>query len=196
MDIKICKLSELSEELVDQSVAILVDGLYDGGFSAISKDKNILKELFKDSLVYDMNYACLCDGEVAGYLGVGNSSTRPAGNMKRETFERLFGKLRGGMMYKPVSKGFCEPFVESDEEIEIGFLVTNPRFRGRGIATQLIRYVCENFDYKYCVLDVLSKNTNAKRLYEKLGFKQVKVKSDWLLRLHGIGNAITMRLEL
>jgi ribosomal protein S18 acetylase RimI-like enzyme len=192
---KICKLSELSEELIDQSAAICVEGLYNI-FSIISKDKNVLKELFKESFDNGMNYACLHENEVVGFLGLGDSSKRAAGNMKRETFEKLFGKRKSNMMYKGVSSGFVKPKLKSEKEVEIEFLITAEHFRGKGVGTLLIRYICDNFHYESCVLDVYSKNPNAKRLYERLGFKQVKITTNWMLWLRGIGRTITMKLNL
>ena len=195
MDYSICKLSELNVKQVDQAAAICVEGLYNI-FSIISKDKNLLKELFKDSFDYDMNYACLHNGNAVGFLGIGDTSKRAAGNMKKITFERLFDKRKPNMMYKAISASFTKPKVKSNKEVEIEFLSTHPDLRGKGIGTQLIRYVCDNLSYEFCVLDVYSKNPNAKRLYERLGFKQVKVKSDWMLRVRGIGKTITMRLDV
>jgi len=193
MEYTICKLLELTEEQVDQATGICVDGLYNI-FSVISKDKNVLKELFKDSFDYDMNYAYLHNGDVVGFLGIGDASKRAAGKMKQETFERLFGKRRAGMMYKAMSSAFTNPKIKSAEEVEIEFLATASYFRGNGVGTRLIHYVCNNLAYESCVLDVYSSNPKAKRLYERLGFKQVKIKSDWMLRLRGIGKTITMRL--
>jgi ribosomal protein S18 acetylase RimI-like enzyme len=195
MNYTVNKLSELNNRQIDQATAILVEGLFDI-FSIISKDKNILRELFKDSFDYDMNYAYLHNGEVVGFLGLGNSSKRAAGNMKQETFEKLFGKRKSKMMYKGVSSGFCPLKVKSEKEVEIEFLAIAPQIRGKGVGTHLIHYVCNNFDYETCVLSVFSKNLNAVRLYERLGFKQVKVKIEWVNWLRGIGKTIIMRLHI
>jgi ribosomal protein S18 acetylase RimI-like enzyme len=193
MNFTIKKISELNNEQIDQAIAILVEGLYNI-FSIISKDKNILKELFKNSLVDDMNYACLHNDEVAGFMGLSDSQKRASGNMTVEIFEKAFQK-RNNLMYKTMTSAFIKPKVKSDTEVEIEFLATAPHFRGKGVATQLIQYISNNLSYTSCVLDVYSKNPNAIRLYEKLGFKQVNIKSDWMLRLRGIGKTITMRLN-
>ena len=194
MEYEIRKLSELEEEQVYQATSICIDGLYNV-FSMLSKDKVILREIFKDSFQYDMNYACLYEGEIAGFIGIGNSSIRPASDMKLETFEKYLGK-NAGMIHKFTEPAFSKIRVDSDNVVEIEFLVTSPHFRGKGIATKLIEFVCDMPEYDYCVLDVYSKNPNAIRLYEKLGFRQVKVKSEWILRLRGVGKTITMKLDI
>jgi ribosomal protein S18 acetylase RimI-like enzyme len=194
MEYGILKLSEVDGDAVDQATAIFVDGLYNV-LSALSKDKEVLKELFKESFQYDLVYACLHNGEAVGFVGIGNSSKRPASNMKIETFERLLGK-NARMIYKFAAPPFSKPRMDNENTVEIEFLATARHFRGKGVATQLIKYVCDNLDYEHCVLDVYSKNPTAIRLYEHLGFRQVGIKSEWMLRLRGIGKTITMKLDI
>jgi len=194
MEYKINKLSELNEKQVEQATDICVEGLYNV-FSIISKDKNLLRDLFMDSFEYDMCYACLLGGEAVGFIGLGNSSKRAAGNMKYETFVRLLGKQRADMMYKGVSSGMAVPKVKFEDEVEIDYFATTPHLRGKGIGKQMILYICDNLPYNSCVLDVYSKNPKAMKFYERLGFKQVSIKSEWVLRLRGIGKTITMRLN-
>ena len=130
MEYKIFKLSELNEIQVKQATAVCVDGLYNI-FSIITKDKNILTELFMESLDYDRCYVCLYDGEVAGFMGLGNSSKRAAGNMKIETFERLFGKFKAKNIFPGVSKGMAVPKVKSENEVEIDYFATVPHLRSK-----------------------------------------------------------------
>ena len=196
MEHKIFKLSELNEVQVRQATAICVEGLYNI-FSIISKDKNLLTELFMDSFDYDMCYAYLCDGEAVGFIGLGNSSKRAAANMKLETFERLLGKRMAKNIFAGVSNGMAVPKVKSENEIEIDYLATAPHFRGKGIGKQLILYVFDNLHYESCTLEVYSKNLKAIKFYERLGFKQDSVKSEWILRLlRGTGKTITMKLNI
>ena len=196
MDYKISKLSELNEIQVRQATAICVEGLYDI-FSMISKDKNLLTELFMESFDYDMCYACLHDGEAVGFIGLGNSSKRAAGNMKLETFEKLFDKRKAKYMFPGIYAGMGKPKVKSDKELEVDFLATSPALRSKGIGKLLMVFVCENLGYETCVLDVYSKNIKAIKFYERLGFKQYSVKSEWMIRLfRGIGKTITMKLNI
>jgi len=195
MEYKVCKLSELSEKQIDCAASICTEGLYNI-LSVISKDKVVLKELFKESFDNEMNYACLYNDEVIGFMGLSDSSARAAGKMKQESFERLFGARKAKMMYKAISSAFTKLKTYSGNAVEIEFLAAASHFRGKGVGTQLIHYLCSNLPYESCVLDVYSKNPDAKRFYERLGFKVIKVKSDWTLRLRGIGKTITMQLDV
>jgi len=194
MDYKICKLIDLDDNQLNEATSICVDGLYNV-FSLISKDKSLLIELFKDSFHYDMCYACLYESDVVGFMGLSNSVKRAAGAMKRETFERIFGERYAKFAYPGISAGFIKPKVKSSREVEIDFLATDLQHRSKGIGKLLVNYIIENMDYDSCVLDVYSKNIKAIKFYERLGFKQIKVRSEWVLRLHGIGKTITMKLD-
>ena len=196
MEYKILKLSELNEVQVRQATAICVEGLYNI-FSMISKDKELLTELFMDSFDYDMCYSYLYDEEAVGFIGLGNSLKRAVANMKLETFERLFDKRKAKYMFPSISEGMAVPRVKSEREVEIDYFATIPHLRGKGIGKQLILYIFDNLHYESCTLDVYSKNLKAIKLYERLGFKQISAKSEWWLRLlRGTGKTITMKLNI
>ena len=195
MEYTICKLSELNEEQLHQAATICVEGLYNA-FSLISKDKNILVGIFKDSFDKDMNYACLHESKAVGFIGVANSSKRAAGAMKPEIFERFFEKNKAKMMAKPIVTAFTKPKLQSEKEMEIEFLAVSPDYQGKGIGTLLIQYVFESLPYVTCQIEVFSKNPGAKRLYERLGFEQVSIRTDLWLWLRGIGKVITLRQDI
>ncbi|MCL2520219.1 MAG: hypothetical protein FWE37_04350 [Spirochaetaceae bacterium] len=195
MKYKIYKLSELNNYLINKAISVLIDDLYDV-FATISKDKATLEELFKDFLIYDMNYVCLIEGEVAGFIGIGDMTKRPTGKIKLETFEAIFHKRKAKILYKYIEQNFFKSHITSHRALEISFLATNMLFNNREVTTQLINFICTNFSYDYCLLDVLSKNKTDRKLYETLGFKPIKVSSNWILRLHGLGRTITMYLDI
>ena len=61
----------------------------------------------------------------------------------------------------------------NSDEVYISCIATDPANRGKGIASSLIRFAKEEARGRKLVLDVLEENTNAVRLYEKLGFRRV-----------------------
>ena len=60
----------------------------------------------------------------------------------------------------------------------LGRLIVNPKFRGQGIASELMRHICdvglEELEVKECSLFVLAHNVNAIKAYEKFGFSFVE----------------------
>lgn len=192
---KIKKLSELNPSQVEQAVAIFIDGFYFIYAKAISKDKTLLKELFIDAFDDDMVFVCLYEERAVGFLGLGNSHKRCI-TLNKETCKRLFGNFKGAMIYMQMGGMLHEITVHGINEGYIDFITTDDNYRGKGIATRLIKYACDTLAYESYTLDVLSKNTTAKRLYEYLGFVQTNIKKNPLVKLGGFGNQIVMKLEV
>ena len=68
--------------------------------------------------------------------------------------------------------GFCAFWLVFDE-IHINNVAIRPQFRGRGIGTALMRHVlaeASRLGARRATLEVRSSNTDARRLYERLGF--------------------------
>ena len=187
-------LSELNEEQINKAVNIFVEGFYNI-FSSISKDKEKLHKLFKHSLDRTMTYAYLQDGEAVGFLGLADHQKRPL-KLNKEVFLEIIPGFAGKMTYKTMSMVMEKLNVVNPQDIYIDYLATCPKHRSKGIGSQLIKFVSETLGYKHIELEVFSKNPRAKSLYEREGFKVIKIKKDFLLRLQGFGRRIIMRLDL
>lgn len=60
-----------------------------------------------------------------------------------------------------------------NKTIYLSYLVVNKEYRNQGIGTKMIRYarqISKKDGYSYIVLNVDNDNTEAERLYKKLGF--------------------------
>lgn len=194
MEFKIEKLSQLNQEQAEAAVSLFVDGFYNIFQMAVSKDKKLLQQLFTDAFDVDMVYICLCDDEPVGFLGLGDMHKRPV-QIKKETCQMLLGKLKGALIYKQMGGMLHEITVHDADEGYIDYLTTSVHHRGKGIATKLIEYLCDELPFKRYSLEVLSKNLNAKKLYEHIGFTFVRAKKNPLILLSGLGYPIVMMLE-
>jgi len=61
----------------------------------------------------------------------------------------------------------------NNKTIYLSYLVVNEEYRNQGIGTKMISYACQTSKkegYSYIVLNVDNDNTDAERLYKKLGF--------------------------
>ena len=192
---EIKKLSELNQSQVEQAVAVFIDGFYYIYEKTVSKDKALLQQLFIDAFDYDMVFVCLYENRAVGFLGLGNSHKRCVA-LSKETCKRLFGKFKGAVIYMQMGGILHEITVHEKNEGYIDFITTDDNYRGKGIATRLIKYACDTLSYESYTLDVLSKNTTAKKLYEHLGFVQTHIKKNPLIMLGGFGNQIVMKLEV
>ena len=195
---QIALLSDLSQAQKDQAFAVLVDGFYDT-FKMLEKDKSILRDFFSDLFDHSMVYALLKDGRAVGFLSLGNSSER---SMKpsKEAAQKHFGKQKGAAAAWALGLQ-NKLLVHSEHEASIDFLATDPAFRGQGVASGLIRNLCETLPYRTYILETQTINATARRLYESLGFKQIFMKHhSWYIpffsRLFGQGTPIMYRLDL
>lgn len=192
---EIKKLSEINCSQVEQTIALFIDGFYYIYEKAVSKDKALLQQLFIDAFDCDMVFVCLYEERVVGFLGLGNSHKRCVA-LSKETCKRLFGNFKGAMIYMQMGGMLHKITVHGANEGYIDYITTDSDYRGKGIATILIKYVCDTLSYESYTLDVLSKNTTAKRLYEHLGFVQIKIKKNPLVILSGMGFQIVMKLKV
>jgi len=194
---EIKKLSKLDESQIEQAINVFIEGFYNI-MSSISKDKEKLHWLFKNSFDYDMTYAYLQNGEAVGFLGLGNNHKR-ALSLDIDYFMKILPDslpgIAGKSMYKAMYSSMCKPHVGDSHEIYIDFIATNPEYRSTGIGTKLIGYIRGDLGYRTIKLDVMTKNPRAKKFYERMGFKVTKTKIDLMTRLQGIGARIIMKWE-
>ncbi|KNF08330.1 hypothetical protein CLPU_8c00950 [Gottschalkia purinilytica] len=92
---KIMKLRDLDETYIYKTVKLFVDGFHN--VITVSKDKEILRQLFYSTIIPDMFYVCLDGEEVIGLLGYGNKQKR-AVYFNKEICKKLFGKLKGSLV--------------------------------------------------------------------------------------------------
>lgn len=171
-NITIAKLSELDNEYKAMAVHLFVDSFYNM-YTSITKDKIVLNELLLYSLDFSLVYVAIYDNNVVGFMGIANNKKRTMRFDKMKCIE-LLGKVKGSIVYKQLGSILEKPNVKNDNEMCIDYLATDRNYRGRGIATKLIEYACNELGYEECYIEVLSKNITAKRLYEHTGFTEYK----------------------
>ena len=195
----VVKLSELDDKQLNQAVDVFVEGFYYPTLKRISKDKEKLHRLFINAFRGDMAYAFLHDGNVLGFLGLADQHNRPV-KLDKTTYLEEFGNFSGQMVYKQLIATMENIKVHSPDEICIDYITTHPEHRSMGIGKKMIEYVRDNMGYKYIWLEVLSKNPRGIAFYEREGFKQGIVKTNFFLNLlakiMGYGKLITMHMEV
>jgi len=190
---EIKKLSELSDEQVNQALDVFVEGFYNI-FSSITKDKEKLHRLFKSSFYYDMTYACLLDGTAVGFLGLADHNKRSL-KLNRDIFFEILGGFAGKISYNAVRGALEKLNITDPNGIYIDFIATDPNHRSKGIGKKLIEFVRNLPNYKYIELEVFTKNPKAIKFYVREGFRAVGKKLDLLMVIQGAGRRIIMRLD-
>lgn len=74
--------------------------------------------------------------------------------------------------------GFIE-FANNVGNIDIYTIAIDENFKRHGIATKLIDYVKENYNYETITLEVRSKNDSAIKLYKKNNFEVINIRKKY-----------------
>ncbi len=156
----------------EHSVNQVADLIYDidhWTFDSLYKNKeSAVKDISRDLLNHDHDdlYVIVCKGEIIGIIVLWIN--------KRPSFIQY---LKEFTSFKLLAIDILDYFVISDvneDEIYIAELGISSKCRGKGIGSKVISKVIEKAsedNFKKVKLDADFRNTGAKRLYEKLGFK-------------------------
>nr|BBH85584.1 hypothetical protein KTC_03350 [Thermosporothrix sp. COM3] len=171
------QLSRLDTSHKQQVVQLFVDGFYQH-LSALTPDRRILCNAFRDAFVSEQVYVYLLENRVLGMLAYSTQHSS-ALQLNRRTLQQELGFFKGLMVsftlgQKPIPIEAHQAYIED--------VVTHQEARGKGIASQLIQHLIHTLPYTEYTLEVVDTNTKAVRLYEKLGFVLFKKKKQLLFQ--------------
>ncbi|MEH7379171.1 N-acetyltransferase [Bacillus sp. JJ1533] len=141
-----------------------------------SKDKHIIAKAFAHMFILDQFYVAIADGEIAGVAAC--TDGKRSVKLNKKELRKHLGFIKGSMAGIFLKKEFEAPhenFPLNTGSIE--FVGTSPKFRGQGVASQIIQHIIENTQFQdYVIEEVADTNTPAMRLYEKMGFEEYRRK--------------------
>lgn len=184
---------QLNKIQKEETVDVFIEGF--GHMMNFSKDDQELKSLFSTAFHPSFTYVYIENDIVLGILGIASNEIRPI-KLELDHCIHIYGKLKGTILYKQMNSIFQSQVVKKNTDLYIDVLATRKNARGRGIATKLLEYVFSLPKYNECYIEVLSKNKNAKRIYEKNGFLVYKKQYFSFLSLKGMGYPIKMKRVL
>lgn len=190
MNYKIERLSELDSSYLGQVTKIFGES-FGHMFSGFTKDIDKLAKCFGESFVREMVYVYIEDNVVLGFISASSISGR-AMKINKKPFIEAFGKAKGNIFCWQIDKIMTKVIVKSEKECYIDFLAVDKDSRRRGIGEILLNHIHKDSRYKKYILEVLSKNTNAKKFYEKVGYKVTKHEKNIFMTLSGQGSAFIM----
>lgn len=189
----IIKYGQLDNVQKDEAVEVFLEGF--GHMMTFSKNKQDLKDLFSAAFHPEYIYTYLENGIVLGILGIATNHIRPIKFDLNQCVKTL-GKQKGYIVCKQINLIFQSQAVKKETDLYIDVLATTKSARGKGIATKLLEYAFALPRYKEYYIEVLSKNQNAKRLYEKKGFVAYKRNYVSFINLMGFGYPIKMKRNM
>lgn len=190
---KIKVYGQLTELQKEETIEVFLEGF--GNMMKFSKSKRELKCLFATAFHPSYIYAYIENDKVLGILGIASNNIRPI-KLEINQCIRFYGKFKGTILCKQMNLIFQSEVIKKNTDFYIDVLATTKNARGRGVATGLLEYAFSLPKYKECYIEVLSKNLNAKKLYEKSGFIAYKKKYFSLIRLMRMGYPIKMKRDI
>ena len=187
---EITSYSKLTDTQKQELVQIFIEGF--GHLMTFSKDQEELERLFLKGLHPDYTLAYVEENKVLGMLGIATNRIRPV-QFPQEVCVEIFGKTKGKILSGQMNAIFQSQVVKKDTDLYIDVLATAQAARNKGIGTKLLNYCFELPEYHDYYIEVFSKNTVARRLYEKMGFTVYKKIFFTPLSLQGAGYPIKMK---
>jgi ribosomal protein S18 acetylase RimI-like enzyme len=121
-------------------------------------------------------------------------------NIKKSVFLEMFGSIKGFIKYL-ITKVLYKRDVDDELQLLMDGIAVDRNYRGKGIGkllfSNLEEFAVRN-NLKTIKLDVIDENPKAKRLYERIGFKDVKYKKfDFVTsKIIGVSGVTTMIKEI
>lgn len=176
-----------------QMSRVFVEGFY-MWLKRFSKDKEKLAEVFAHVFSLEYFFAAVEGREIAAMTACTGGFSPIC--LNRREFARILGFFRGNITFFNLRRHMIRnsyPFALGKKTGSIEFVATAQKFQNQGLGYELISYVMKENPYETYVLEVADTNAAAVRLYEKLGFKEMKrVKAP---KKSGVNFFIYMRKE-
>lgn len=172
-------------------VRIFIEGYYEE-LSIITKDYKLLEETFLHAINPNVFYVAEIEGEVVGIMACVDRHSR-AMVIKKQALIGYLGQVKGRLAYRLLYSYFNLPVDLAENTAYIDAVATQKESQGKGVATALFKLVQAEGEFKHFMLDVTDTNKSAYRLYEKLGFKEIKRKPVKFKKIRGFNERIYMK---
>jgi ribosomal protein S18 acetylase RimI-like enzyme len=169
----IIRASESESNRRNEMSTIFVDGFYQW-LNYFSKDKAKLYKTFAHMFNEEVFYTAVVDDRIAA-IAACTTNNIPSVRLKYSEFRKHLGLFMGSIAYVILKKEFEKkqyPFQISEKMGAIEFVATSVKYRGQGVATELLKSIIHSTSYEEYVLEVADTNLSAIKIYEKLGFAE------------------------
>jgi ribosomal protein S18 acetylase RimI-like enzyme len=163
-------------ENISEKISKLFVEAFGEHLKAFSKDTNRLVKAFTHIFILDYFYICIIDNEVAGMI-VCIDKEHYCLNPKLKILIQHLGLIKGLITYFMFKKFFNKnpkyPIEVDYKTGSIEFVATSEKYRNKGIASSIMKYIFSQNKYDKYILEVADTNEKAVHLYQKLGFNEV-----------------------
>lgn len=180
-------------EVLRTSAVALYDDAFDAKFAVAIPSHRQRIALLKESLKLEFAFGAIDGDCLVGLAGYKTQQGSFTDGMTYNALLKHAGLVRGNWAAAVFS--LYERSLTSDQLLMDG-IVVDAAVRGQGIGTLLLNELTTfawSEDYDSVRLDVIDTNTNARRMYERNGFKTTRTESFGYLRwLLGFGASTTL----
>ncbi|MDR1540922.1 MAG: GNAT family N-acetyltransferase [Clostridiales bacterium] len=185
-----------TSEMKVQISHVFVDGFYQW-LRYLSKDKERLCRAMTHMFNADCFFVAIQNGEVIGItacVAKGEKCVR----LNRREFAKHLGFVRGSIAYAMLHKEFevkTYPIPIGKDAGAVEFVAVLSVHRGKGVAAGLIQHIFSVTDFREYILEVADTNTEAVRLYTRLGFTEILRVQQKHTKQSGINALVYMKRE-
>jgi ribosomal protein S18 acetylase RimI-like enzyme len=193
MSIEIKKMSGSNGITKNDVAGVFVEGYYNL-LSSLCKDKNKLINAFENAVNENVFYIALDGDKPVGITACANNKGR-ALHLDKNNLKKNLGFIKGSMAYSFMKNEFNTPLAYPTNTAYIECVATIPEARGKGVATEMMKYILNEQLYDEYILEVADTNHTAKKIYEKLGFKEFERKKEKFAKIKGVNYRIYMKIN-
>jgi ribosomal protein S18 acetylase RimI-like enzyme len=196
----ITRADEAGGAIREQLSALFVEG-FGHELRMFSKDANRLAKAFEHIFIPEAFYVLLIDNELASMMACVDLHSFCVAQNRKELQAQL-GFLRGLSVNSVFNHYFralpkYSPAIETNDKTgSIEFVATSEKYRGRGLAAQLMRSVFEHTEFDNYLLEVADTNAPAMALYSRIGYQEVYRKKAPVPKMMGINNFVYMKYSV
>ena len=181
-------------DINDRMSEIFVEGFYQW-LKYFSKDKKKLANAFSHMFNPDVFYIALLNDDICG-IAACNDGVMKSIRLEKKELKKHLGFIKGSIAYSVLKHEFEEkqyPFTIEQDMGCIEFVATSSKYRGQGVASEIITHIFNNTPFTSYVLEVADTNLNAVNLYTKLGFQEFKRVKEEHSKQSGINYLVYMK---
>ncbi len=170
---RIIRAVEFENDIKMKISEIFVDGFFQW-LKFFSKDKDKLTKAFSHMFNTGVFYVAVIDGEVAGIAACTDGKALSV-RLESKELKKHLGFFMGTIAYSVLKREFEEksyPFKIEKGMGMVEFVAVSAKYRGQGVATAIMKHIFAVTPYEVYALEVADTNTNAVKLYEKLGYTE------------------------
>lgn len=188
--LEIRPMSGCGDDVRREAALVFIDGFY-RELSFLSRDRDRLADAFARMIHPDAFWLAVRSGAVVGILAC-SDRTKQAIRLDRALMRKSFGLLKSSIACRFMKGEFEKGKLYPEGTGYLECVAVSSAARRQGVASKLLRHVLRHAPYRRYVLDLTDTNSEARRLYDKMGFVETKRVREPFGRIKGFRERVFM----